>query len=83
MKTFVQLMAHQMIHASSVDLIALKETTKLKLMKTKIFVIILSVVAIISFTALTSNNESKSDNKDSQAYQSSGGQTMTDPHQFD
>ena len=52
-------------------------------MKTKIFVIILSVVAVISFTALTTTKGRASNNKEAQSYQSSGGQTMTDEHQFD
>jgi hypothetical protein len=52
-------------------------------MKTKIFVILLSVVAVISFTALTSGKAKTSNKAASASYQSNGGQTMSDPHQFD
>lgn len=52
-------------------------------MKTKILVIVLSVVAVISFTALTTSKGHSNAKNNNQSYQSSGGQTMSDPHQFD
>jgi hypothetical protein len=48
-------------------------------MKTKIAILILSVVTLVSFTALTTIKKNKAEAK---AYQSGGGHEMTDKGQF-
>ncbi len=52
-------------------------------MKTKLAIILLSVVALVSFTALSVNKSGTSARQDqSKSYQSGGGQVMTDKNQF-
>ena len=48
-------------------------------MKAKIAILVLSVVALVSFSSLTLINKEKNQTKN---YQSGGGHTMTDKNQF-
>jgi len=52
-------------------------------MKTKLAIIILSAVALLSFTAVSSNKGGNStDNSQPKAYQTGGGHAVTDKGQF-
>jgi len=52
-------------------------------MKTKLAIILLSAVALLSFTAMNSNNNGDSAGKNQpKSYQSSGGHAMVDKGQF-
>jgi hypothetical protein len=50
-------------------------------MKTKIAIFLLSVAAVVSFSALTTKGNS-SKNNEPKSYQSQGGQLMSDKDQF-
>jgi hypothetical protein len=52
-------------------------------MKTKLAILLLSAVALVSFTAVSSNkNEPSVKQNQHKNYQSGGGQSMTDKSQF-
>ena len=52
-------------------------------MKTKIAILLLSALALVTFTGLRSISKASSDRKyEPKSYQSQGGQLMTDQNQF-